>query len=96
MEKPEHQNKNHVVRATGVVRIVKQVGSLQREHSVACIERTCSSCGETVTLTLDQAGKIPPDQTDCPECFRKLIKEGFDELQRQGIILSTISQNSVE
>ncbi|TWT58098.1 hypothetical protein KOR42_14690 [Thalassoglobus neptunius] len=96
MKKPEPQNKSNEVRATGVVRIVQQVGSLQRDHSAACIERTCTSCGADLTLTLDQAGKIPPEQTDCPECFRKLIKEGFDELQRQGIILSTISQTSVE
>lgn len=97
MEKPESQNNSNNVRATGVIRIVlSQTRSLQRDDSVACIERTCSGCGTTVNLTLNQASLIPPDQTDCAECFLNLIQEGFEVLERRGIIFSTISQDPVD
>ncbi len=94
MEKSESQENSNPVRATGVVRIVRRAQTFQLDLPVPCIERTCITCGEEVNLTLEQAKRIPPDSTECADCFQNLIREGFEELQRRGIILSTVTRSS--
>ncbi|TWT94616.1 hypothetical protein Pla52nx_001517 [Stieleria varia] len=66
-------------------RPAKSSSARQLDLPPACIERTCCECGAMVLLTIDQATRVPPDDTQCAECFRELLREGFQLLQQRNL-----------
>jgi hypothetical protein len=79
-------------RVTGVVQI-KRSEKLRNElkselDEPQVIERECSDCGDEVNLSLSQAERMPPDATQCGDCFQQVLAEGFAALKDNGIILS--------
>lgn len=81
------------LKARHVIRIFRESRSPQliEAKGKRCVERTCQTCDQTVWLTLEESKQMPPELTQCVDCFRQFLKEGYEALKRNGIILSTVS-----
>jgi len=76
-------------KVTSVVRVVRRKRAELNVEEPRSIDRECSDCGESVSLSLSQAEAMPPDATQCSPCFQQVLAEGFAELQDNGILLSS-------
>ena len=96
MNEPQDDNgkrrRRKELKARSVIRIRRSnIKEPEAETEVETpIERRCRNCNQPVWLSVSQATNIPPELTDCIDCFKLILQRGEEALRRYGIILSVI------